>query len=251
MIRIWQSYSCNNSAAYRLVARFPDAAAAAEVAAELVEYFAAQETLGLPRLQNALVTLTRSYGFEWSEVIRWGVPGVVAHDEVVVVYHTMSLGMGPGLPAFIADRGGVAETEKAIGIQISVLARATPEGARRFDEIVDKLVVDEEQKLKSKPPWSDDTPWGHASWFRDSGTLGLHVPIRAHELEDFKRWLALDACVLRIEDRGDLALFAKLAKARCTACDQQLDYLDPRLHDIETPQLLCRGCGGFYDLTSL
>lgn len=251
MIRIWQSYSCNNSSAYRLVARFPDAAAAAETTGELVEYFAAQEKLGLPRLQNALVTLTRSYGFESSEEVRWGVPGVIAQDEVVIVYHTMSLGMGPGLPAYIADRGGVAEKERAIGIQVSVLARVDPHRARRFDEIVGMLAVDGERKLQGKPPWSEDSVWGHASWFRDSKTLGIHVPVRAHELDAFRRWLALDDCVTRIEDRGDLALFALLATAHCTACEHKLDYLDPRLHDIETPQLLCPACGGFYELTSL
>lgn len=253
MIRVWHSFSCNNSTAYRLVARFPDAHAAAEVAAELTDYFRAQEALGVPRLQNALVTLSRSYGFEWTEVVRWGEPGVLLHDELVIVYHTVSLGMGPGLPAYIADRDGVAEDERAIGIQISVLAHVDPARAQRFDEIVAAIapLLDDEQRMKpAPPPWSEVAAWGHASWFRDGGTLGIHLPIRAHELDAFTKWLALDDVVLRVEDRDDFALFTALAKARCTACDRKLDYLDPRLDDIETAQLLCHTCGGLYDLAA-
>jgi len=73
------------------------------------------------------------------------------------------------------------------------------------------------------------------------------------DLPAFQHWLAqhgVKEASLRWCEPTDEALFLAIAKARCTACARPLEYLDPRLHDIETPQLVCTSCGGFYDLAT-
>ncbi len=248
MIKLWHSYSCNNSAAYRLVARFPDAAIAAEVAAELDEFFVAQETVGNHgRNAGPLATLAQTYGEpDWIDNGS-GEPGVFAQDEVVVVYHTMCLGMGPGVAAYLEDRGGIPERASAAHLQLSVVVRVEAIEASRADEIAEVFARIVARTVKQ-------TPWGRFApdqlvWFRDPKTIGVTLPIRGDEVVAFKAWLAIEDAVYRIDHHDDRDLFAALAAARCTSCNRKLGYLDPRLHDIETPQLVC-GCGGLYELST-
>lgn len=250
MIKVWQSYACNNSAAYRLVARFADAAAAAEVAAELDEFCVAQEQARSHRRRTtALSTLARTYGNpEWTDHSS-GNLGVFAQGDLVVVYHTMSLGLGPGVAAYLEDRGGKPERESAWTLQLSVLFRI--EGSRDEQLAVFEAIFDaEKQQLTAAPPWARFPPSGHAVWFRDGGTVGLFFPANGCDVVAFKAWLGIDDAVIRIDRYDDRELFAALAAARCASCDRKLDYLDPLLHDIEAPQLVCRPCGGLYDLST-
>ena len=83
--------------------------------------------------------------------------------------------------------------------------------------------------------------------------MGLHFPIAPTDLPAFKGWLAehgIEKASIRLCEYADVDKFGVIAKARCTACDGALEYLDPRLHDIDTEQLACRGCGGLYDLST-
>lgn len=249
MIRIWQSYSCNNSAAYRVVARFADAETAGSAAAELAELFAAEAQL--PR-RSALEALAGTYGHEYQD---WGSGdlGVVTQDEVLVVYNTMCLGMGPGVGAFVEDRGGTATPPASSDVLVSALVRIDAEEPERFDEIGALLasVIDDTKKaIAIRPPWGRITR-GDARWFRDRSVIGMYFMIAPEDLVDFQRWLAKFSvtAIVRIDD-DDRDLFEALATARCTSCNRKLGYLDPRLHDIETPQLVCRHCGGFYDLNA-
>lgn len=255
MIKLWQSYACNNSSAYRIVARFADAATARETTDELEAHFAAHaKNWGW---QNSpLTVLARSYGSDWTDG-SMGKPGVVVEDEVMVVYHSMCLGMGPGIPAYVTDRSGTPERETSSDIQVTSMFRIDPSiDPQRYDELIvifASQVDHEKAVLLLKPPWASAKAVGNAVWFRDPGTIGLHFPIKPVDIDGFKRWLAgfgIDDAVFRIEDRSDRELFEKLAAVRCTACNGKLEYLDPRLHDIETPQLMCRPCGGLYDLTA-
>lgn len=252
MIKVWHSYACNNSSAYRLVARFADAAAADEVVAELDEFFVAQSKVKKrPRNSSPLAVLARNYGEDWIDN-GMGTMGVFAEDKTVVVYHTMCLGMGPGVAAYIEDRGGTHVSTSSGGISLTVLFRTTP----RTDELAALLapLFDVENGvLLGKPPWASFVPSGHAVWFRDGSTFGFFVPVKGSEVVGLKAWLAgfgVEDPVLRIDQYDDRELFAALAAARCGSCDRKLDYLDPRLHDIETPQLVCGPCGGLYDLST-
>jgi hypothetical protein len=257
VIRIWQAFSCNNSAAYRLIARFDDADTARATATELAEYFAAREKLA--DQPGALATLARTYGFDWRDgAAAYGGPELLVEDTTLVVYHPYCLGLGPGIPAYLADRGARAEDESEHGLQLSVLFRAAPGANPQLDEelaamFAQPLDVGRAVKLFNGP-WVKNPAAGRVVFVRDAGTVAMWVPCDPHDVGKLKTWLAghgIERSVIRIEERGDEDLFLALAKARCTACTGSLEYLDPGLHDIETPQLVCRPCGGLYDLSAV
>ena len=58
-IRVWSSYSCNNSSSYRLVARFADAARAKAIGSELAELLSG---LGEGTRNSGLQAKARLYG---------------------------------------------------------------------------------------------------------------------------------------------------------------------------------------------
>lgn len=88
--------------------------------------------------------------------------------------------------------------------------------------------------------------------FRDAGTAGLFYNITPDDLPAVRSWLAERGITAAIQlcQPEDFALFRALAKVRCSACGGLLQYLDPRIHDIEHPQLQCTPCGGLYELTA-
>lgn len=266
-IKIWRAFSCNNSSSFRLVARFADTATARATAAELLEFFEAQAARdaapgGYRDDDGALTTLARTYGFDWQGD---GAgrdddgPHVCVEGEVLVVYHAYCLGLGPGVPAFLTDRGAQVEAQRAsLELQMSLLLRAAPGVDPRLDEDLAMLFAqlpDENGEVRPlRAPWSSAIhSSGRFLCYRDAGTVGLWVPVDPEDLHAVKAWLArhgIEDAVLRIEEPGDQLLFETLVAARCTACNGSLEYLDPRLHDIEMPQLVCTPCGGFYDLAA-
>lgn len=257
MIKIWQSYASNNSTSYRLVARFADAAAAREIAAELTEFFDAQEKQGSHRYEDAaLTTLARNYGFDWVDSGAGSEgPQAIAEGEALIVYYPYCLGIGPGVPAFLADRNAATiERESSAHLRISALFRAVPGVDPRLDDELAAIFVQPvAQRTALKAPWVKRAAFGRWAFFRDAGTVGMHFPIAPSDIARFKTWLAdhdIENVVISVEHAADEDLFLALAKARCTACDGVLEYLDPRLHDIESPQLACKPCGGLYELST-
>ncbi len=249
MIKVWHSYACNNSAAYRLIARFADPTSARDTATELHEYFVAQERVASPRnTSGPLMTLARTYGFDWidSGMGEQG-PGVFAFGDALIVYQSYGLGLGPGVAAFVEDRGGVPESEASLDLPVSVLVRA----GDHAEEITTALAA-LDPDLTGKLPWARFAGHGPVAWFRDAGSVGLSLSIRPADFLAFKQWLGdrgvEDPAILI--DQDDRELFTAIAKARCTACGGPLEYLDPRLHDIEAPQLVCKPCGALYDLSA-
>jgi uncharacterized protein YbaR (Trm112 family) len=260
-IRIWHSYSCNNSSSYRLVARFADAATAAETAAELDEFFEAQAKLGDHRYRSgALSTLSRTYGFDWQDGGAGSDgPHVCAEGEVLVVWHSYCLGLGPGLHAYLRDRGSLTNNQRAgsTDVQMSMLFRSVPGADPRLDAELEMLfaqMTNENRNVNPlRAPWSSAIESrGRLTCFRDAGTVGLQFPVDPEDLPAVKAWLVKHGieAVTRLEEAADEQLFEILAAARCTACHGLLEYLDPRLHDIETQQLVCKPCGGLYDLST-
>jgi hypothetical protein len=261
-IRIWQSYSCNNSGSFRLIARFVDAAAAREAAAQLTATFATfAEELGHGNGENSLLSaLARSFDLAWDDE-GWGGaedgPFVFAEGQHVFVHHHYCLGLGPGVPAFLAARGAnKVDDETWADVAMSVLFRA-PAGNARLDSDLAVVFAQPHDTTNYKGPafrgpWSTIESRGRAACFRDAGTIGLYFPVGATQIATVKAWLeghGIDAAAIRFDEPADEQLFAALATARCTACQGALEYLDPRLHDIEIPQLVCRPCGGLYDVS--
>lgn len=253
-IRVWSSYSCNNSSSYRLVARFADPAKATAIAAELTELLSGLED---GNRNSGLQAMARLYGFDWFDE-GWGSeedgPHVIVDDTLVVVHHNYCVGLGPGVPAYLTEQGATVEQEAWADIHASLLFR--PSNDPRAVEELDALIAQEtdaEGLVETfRAPWVNQHTRGKLAWFRDPGSMGLVFPIDARDLVHLRAWLAERGIepILQIEPAGDHQLFRTISRARCTACDGPLEYLDPRLHDIETPQLVCTPCGGLYELAA-
>jgi len=252
MIRRWQQYSCNNSSAYRLVARFADATQAATAAAALTATFREEHSQ-----RTNLEALARTYGFAWEDD-GWGSeqdgPHVVTDHATLIVFHDYCVGLGPGVPAFLAEHGGQVGKEDWAALHVSVLFAPSPDP--RLDGELAAIFAQQTAQRSDAPlaaPWVTAAARGVIACYRDAGVVGMFLPSHARDLAGLRGWLGergIERCVLQIETYEDRDLFVALAAARCTACGGGLEYLDPRLHDIETPQLVCRPCGGLYEVAT-
>lgn len=236
MIRIWRSYACNNSSSFRLIALFETPALAAEVTGELRAFLRVQaEQVDATLLDDdtvpspAQLELAKRYGFEPRGQLQWGggrltgdEPILICEGDTVVVQHDYCDGFQE-LLGYFAARGAATDHEYGSQIELSMLFTAAPD---------------------LEMPWP--------AVFRDASTVGAYLTIEPKSFATLKTWFAERgiAPVIQIADASVRALFARIARARCTACGGGLEYLDPRLHDIETPQLVCKPCGGLYDLSA-
>ena len=266
MIKIWSAYSPNNSSSYRLIARFSDLRAARESAAELARFLIdnARQGHGEWMETDAARELAARYGFTWTDLLDWSPhlqrgdePQVAIDGGLVILYHRYCQGFGE-LTKFLEAKGAAVEPEDSRPPTLSVLFRSTPGSNPKLDTELAALfqhmaeVPKEWQKFEAPWPTHENT-YGTGVGFRDAGTVGLHVPLAPQDVAAFQHWLAsrgIEHASLRwCED--DEPLFRAIAKARCTACGGAVEYLDPRIHDIETPQFVCRPCGGFYEMGAL
>lgn len=274
-IRVWQSFSCNNSSSYRLVARFADPRAAGEAASELTAFFsehaeqmdALTEEGDFPNENPAAAqALATRYGFAWDDVLSWGdeamqgdEPGVAAEGDVLVVYHTYCGGYGPGLPAYLAARGATkVEKETREAPSVTVLFQRPVGDTSKLDADLDMLFA---QAKESRDVSELETPWktrwgcsGSVAFYRDAKTVGMFFNIAPIDIPPMKAWLADRGVVnpsIRLCEYADEAKLVALAAARCSTCHGALEYLDPRVHGIATEQLACAGCGGMFDVATV
>jgi hypothetical protein len=275
LVQVWSSFSCNNSSSYRLVARFTDAGKAKDAAAELEAFFSehakqmdvVMEDGDFPdENPEAAQELAKKYGFAWKDVLTWGdemlegdEPRIATEDQVLVLYHTYCGGFGDGIPLYLKAKGAAeVEKEERDPPTASIVFRYAG-GNDALDADLTMLFeqIDEESREVEplKTPWK--TRWesyGRAAFFRDPKTVGLWIPIAPTDLAAMKAWLAergIDSPSIRLCEYGDEAKFVAIAKARCSACAGPLEYLDPRVHTIESEQLACAKCGGMFDLATL
>ena len=147
-VRVWQSFSCNNSSSYYMVARFESVDRAAAVAAELEEFFAEHARQGDAMWQedgddepwdvptNAARELGKKYGFEWSDGLMWGDGGLVNDEpevypigDAVVLYHSYCGGFGPDVPVYLTKAGGKTEGEEDWGRPLLAVTFSIPDSA--------------------------------------------------------------------------------------------------------------------------
>jgi hypothetical protein len=257
-VRIWNTFASNNSTSYRIVARFTDPTTAAAMADELRALVAT--TLD----RDALAA---RYGIAWDDLLADGSAhdnpestDVAAIDTVLVAYHDYCLGYGPALPDYLRKRGADVTPPQAGAPGISIRF-AYAGGDATLDAELDAIFA--QLALAKRPPltmpWTSNRPHAGSpsAGFRDARSVGLHVPISPDDLDALRAWLAdhdLTNISLQLCETTDATKFAAIARARCTACDGALVYLDPRLGDPEAEAgselLACYGCGGLYDLAT-
>jgi hypothetical protein len=212
---------------------------------------------------EAAQALAQKYGFNWSDVLTWGdemlegdEPSIAAESGVLVVYHTYCGGFGD-VPAFLKAAGAdTVEDESRSPPTVSVLFRRDAGKNAELEADLDMLFdqIDEEAREVEplKTPWT--TRWesyGRAAFFRDAKTVGLYFPIAPTDLPAFKKWMTergVEGASMRLCEYADEAKFVAIAGAKCTSCGGGLEYVDPRLHEIDSEQLACRGCGGMFEV---
>jgi len=280
-IRIWQSYSCNNSSSYYLVARFEDRKVLKEVGSELEGFFAEhaqQMDAGFDDDEGdypsgpseAATALAKKYGFTWKSLMMWGdemltgdEPEIHTQDDTLILYHSYcGGGLPPEVPKYLAARGGRVEKEpKDHGLSVSVVANLPKGGAKSpVKKDLDKLfalMVDEGDDYVdgAEPPWLDkrNKLYGKAAYFSDEKTVGFFLPTEPRHLAPLQEWLTKRGVVdpsIRLCAWDDHAKFRAIAAARCTECEGPLEYLDPRITRIASEQLSCAKCGGMFDLAT-
>lgn len=242
-VRIWQSFSSNNSSNYRLVARFGDATKASEVAAEL------QVLRGERGLPEAL-------GFVWEDWFPYGredEPTAAAEGEVLAVYHSYCLGFPEEFTAWLRARGAEVEPQSGLPPQLSVFFRLPPSSEALQRELHDIFA----RAPSEKPPWISEQHWGQrttSSYFCDGQTVGFSVPITPLDLPALKQWLVergIDGPTLRLCAYDDTVKFATIAAARCTGCGGPMRYVEPARYGIDVEQLACPTCGAMQELSAI
>ena len=247
-VRIWQSFSCNNSSSYRLIARFSDATKAADVAAEL-------EALRGPYETGALA---QTVGFDWNEWFPYGEeedPTVAAEGEVLAVYHSYCLGFPEEFTTWLAARGGEVEKQHAGAPQVSALF-SVPDAAwvDELTEVFAGFDVKRTPRTPVKLPWASGPEWGETSFFCDGETMGFSAPMAPVDLPALKAWLTergVTRPVLRLCAYDDTAKFDFIAHARCSGCGGALRYVEPKRYGLDAEQLACASCGAMYELAAL
>jgi hypothetical protein len=285
-IRVWQSYSCNNSSSFRLVARFSDPKKAGEAAVELKQFFkehakqadkAMDEAFGdggdenawPPPATKACEALAAKYGFKWKEWLGWGddslvgdEPEVVASDGTLVIYHGYCGEFPKEVTTYLKARGATKIDEDEDAPEVSVLFKI-PSNGKKLEDSLTKLFAQAANTeylndWTKQPPWSGgdqpDDESKNVAFFSDKKTIGFYLPIQPNQLEKLKKYLAkngVDNPSIRLCEFSDRKKFQAIAGAQCEACGELLSYIDPRTHKIDSEQLACDKCGGMFDLAAI
>ena len=275
-IRVWRSYSSNNSTSYRIIGRFEDANAAAETAVELNGFFKEAmplaEHLYRPRKLNAATSfpfteavdaLAKKHGFDWAGLIAADAYDdeleVVAEGSTIILYHPYCLGLGEDLPSYLRARGAAVEGQQAGDPAVSAIFRLPDDGASMRAELTAFFAQadshEDTQGWTIKPPWSSAlTVYSRSTelaFFCDRKTAGFYLKTDPSGVALLKTWLeraGVREYSLQICELADLAKFRTIARARCEGCQIPLEYIDMREHAIAADQLACSACGGMFDL---
>lgn len=183
-VRVWQSYSCNNSSSFYLVARFETAETASAVAEELTAFFKAHgqqcdamydtddDPMETPT--EAASRLAGKHGFEWTDFMLWG-DGGMEHDEPhvwaigssLLIYHGYcGGGLGRSLAKYLAAVGAGDDTRESDGTPLLAIRFAVPddplarEAAGALAAYIDALA----DQARGEDGWvfsaSVAAPWG-------------------------------------------------------------------------------------------
>jgi len=286
-VRVWQSFSCNNSGDFKLVARFSDAHKAAAAAKELRTFLSAHgeqidasfddepDESGLEaweRPSQACHDLAAKHGFTWDEFLMWGddsmaedLPHVEAVGETLVVYHTYCGGFGDDLPKYFEALGSEAVEEDGPPA-LSVRFPLTSDGARAVaDELAGYFARADDSTAPRylyewpSPPWtSTGSMTGHVdqvAFYDDGQTAGFHLPFDISNLDALRAYLSehgVDGFTIALEDPDLRNLFRAVARGKCPECAVGgLTLMAAAEHGTDEDQLACPRCGGMFGLASI
>lgn len=249
----WNSFSCNNSSDYRLVAKFDDPKTAATMKKELDKFFAkhAEEIDELQQgddfdyddlfetISEAAKKLGKKYGHTWKEGMTWGddvlsedEPGTWVLGDTLVVYHTYMGGYGELSKLLVKAGATLLEKGDATGAPILWVELDLPaKGGEAFGQ---ELAEHFEQRhsVEWLHDWNlriqeTDYAWGEGNGSAKDVTFALdgeHVTftfaMRPNYIENLQAYLKRNKTrnvVMRIATKKDVSenrkLDKKLAKA--------------------------------------
>jgi hypothetical protein len=277
-IRVWQSFACNNSSSYRLVARFPEAERARATAEELLTFIAEVIPIAQRRRPTTPVTsfpattavdaLATEHGFDWTDMIVSNIYGdadelsIVTHDATLVVFHPYCLGLGEDLPAYLVARGAEVERASALAPTVSVTFRLPEDAEAVKTELA--AIFAQANETERIAHWAIKLPWSlqlqaegrsaDTAFFCTRTRLGFYMPIEPAQIEHLKEYLhnaGIRDATIRLCEYGDLPKFRAMSAATCPHCASALELVDREDHGLETDQLACVACGGMFDLETL
>ncbi|HTR55337.1 MAG TPA: leucine-rich repeat domain-containing protein [Kofleriaceae bacterium] len=235
-VQIWNSFSCNNSSDYRLVARFKDPVLAAKAGARLAAFFEAYaeefdrhcEDEGGPPEDEPLpsaAALAREHGVAWSadDILSWGdeglqdnVPDIAVEGTTLAIFHDYCGGFTDNVVRVLAAAGAEVEPEDSCPPEISLrfVLPAGERGERMADELakfLNQKSVHEYMSDFAKPPWGDHRLMGDPAdiyWYREGDRFAFKMPLSPVGLPDLKKYLAdVTELDLRLCDELELASF--------------------------------------------
>ncbi|MCA9665911.1 MAG: BRCT domain-containing protein [Myxococcales bacterium] len=214
-ISVWNSFSCNNSSSYRLVARFSSEKLAAESAAQLREFFVAHavetdqsfedDSFDYNKPTQVALDFAKKHKFKWKGYLGWGdcglvddEPHVVTTGSTLVLWHSYCGGFGDGVPAYLKKRGAKVEKESRDAPSIAV--RFTLPAGKAGDKLASELAAYFAQAQQEEyigdwpegPPWKGDNVYEESStvaWAQDGTSFAFDMPIDARDLPALKTYL--------------------------------------------------------------
>lgn len=257
-VEIWQSFSCNNSSSYYLVARFESADQAKASAAELEAFFAAHgeqvdamweddlDPVSTPT--EAAKQLAAAHGFEWTGYLMWGDEGLSGDEphvyvvgDSVLIYHDYCGGFGQAIPGYLTSVGARFDPEDR-GSPIIAVILTIPEDPRGREAAAaisayigalrDRAALEEGwvfQDADTTPPWGPDATEDmefecgvpYPGW-NDGHTIGFALEIpRVREWESIPAYLdehGISDYHLTIDEPGVVERFRAIAAATCREC---------------------------------
>ena len=236
-VQIWNSFSCNNSGDYYLVARFADAKKAAKMSTEISSFFyhhaeqADAHDEILDEATPAAIAFGKKYGVKWTDALRWGddvlsgdTPSVEVADGTLVIYHEYCGGFGDELPAILKKAGAKVSSDSGAP---RLACRFTLPSGKAGEGLAAELAEFLEQRTKFEfvSDFEDEAPWGGAKlpnemaknvvWGSDGKTFAFTLPFGISGLDDLKSYLkgkkVKDASITLCDDAAVKAI-EKLAK---------------------------------------
>lgn len=247
----WESYSCNNSSDYRLVAEFSTPAKASAIGAQLTSFFAQHARESDARQDDpdfawpgpptqAAIDLGTRFGHAWKKFLVWGddvmegdEPEVATFDRSIVIYHSYCGGFGSDLAAVLQKAGGrLPEKREQDGVPLFACELALPSGSAG-EKLAGDLATFFAQRTVGDPDEWTPPPGltldlggdpAHYAYWCDGGRAAFTWPLEPSDVTAVQKYLAKRKArdvTLRLATAADAKTIAKRAseldKARAKA----------------------------------